>query len=76
MRPLVVDLPHPRREQRVQPGQVVQFAARADLDEELVSHRSEEPLDFASALGLARPGVDQPDAQAGAGALQLLVDHG
>ena len=34
-----------------------------DLDEELLAHGPEEPLDFAPALRASRSGVDQLDAQ-------------
>jgi hypothetical protein len=72
----VVDGLHPCGEQCVQLHQVGQFAARADLDEELLTHGAEEPFDLAAAGELARTGVDQPDAETCAGAQQLLVDHG
>jgi hypothetical protein len=45
---------------------VVGFAVH--LDQELLPHRLEHTFDFASAFGLAWPGVGDPDAQPGAGA--------
>ena len=60
----VIDGLHPRGEQGVQLDHVVEFAAGADLDEELVPHRAEEPFDLPAAGRLAGPGVDQPDRPA------------
>jgi hypothetical protein len=56
-------------------GHVVQFAARADLDEELVAHGAEEFFDLPPTGRPAGPRVDEADAEHGAGPLQLLVDH-
>jgi hypothetical protein len=75
VRPSVIDGLHPRGEQRVQLDQVVQFAAGADFDEELLTHGAEEPFDLAAAGGLPGFGVDQPNTQRRAGAEQLLVDE-
>ena len=59
----VIDRLDPRGEQRVQVGHVVEFAARADLDEELVAHGAEESFDLPPTGRLAGPRVDQPDAE-------------
>ena len=80
VRAAVVDLLDPGGEQAVQLGQAGDRAAGAlgtvdDLDEELLAHGAEHPLDLASAGGLAGSGVHQRDAQAGAGAQQLGVDE-
>src|SRR5205814_3714268 len=71
----VIDRLDPGGEQRVQLGHVGQLAARADLDEELFPYRAEQLFDLPPAGRLPGPGMDEPDAQARAGALQLLVDH-
>jgi hypothetical protein len=63
MHPPVVDRLDPRGEQGVQLRQVVEFAAGADLDEELIPHRAERPLDLPPAGGLAGTRVHEPDAQ-------------
>jgi hypothetical protein len=46
-----------------------------DLDEELFADRAEEPLDLPAALRATRRGVDQPDAEFGAGPQQPGVDE-
>ena len=46
----------------------------ADLDEELIPHCPEKPLDLASSLWLPGPGVDQFYAQDGAAAQQPRID--
>jgi hypothetical protein len=71
----VIDRLHPGGEQGVELGQVVQFAAGADLDKELLAHGPEEAFDLASSCGLPGLGVDQSDPQRCAGAQQLPVDH-
>ena len=71
--PAVVDGLCPGGEQGVELDQVVEFAAGADLDQELLAHGAEESLDLASSGRLAWPGVHQPDAETGAGAQQLFV---
>jgi hypothetical protein len=76
MGPPVVDGLHPGGEQRVQRDQVVQFAAGADLDQELFPHRAEHAFDFSSAGWLTGTGMDQPDPQRRAGPEQLLVHKG
>jgi hypothetical protein len=74
--PAVIDRLYPRGEQGVQLHQVVEFTARADLDEELIPHRAEHPFDFPSAGGLPRLGMHQPDPQRRARAEQLFVHEG
>jgi hypothetical protein len=49
----VIDRLHPGGEQGVELAQVIQFAAGADLDEELLAHGPEEAFDLASACGLS-----------------------
>jgi hypothetical protein len=71
----VVDGIDPGCEQAVQLGHVVELAAGADLDQELVTDGAEEPLDLPAALRMPRTGVDQPDLQRRAGPQQLLVDE-
>jgi hypothetical protein len=71
----VVDGLDPGGEQGVQVGHVLQLAAGADLDEELLAHGPEEPFDLPPAGGLPGPGMDQADAEHRAGPLQLPVDH-
>jgi hypothetical protein len=73
--PAVVDGFHPGGEPGVQLDQVGDLSAGADLDQELVAHGAKQSLDLAPTGRLTRFGVDQPDAQAGAGAQQLLVDE-
>src|SRR3954466_14670303 len=57
MHPPVIDLLDPGGEQRVQLHHVIEFAAGADLDEELIPHGAEHPLDFPSAGRLAGLGM-------------------
>jgi hypothetical protein len=68
----VVDALYPRGEQPVHLRQVGHLpsgfaVAGGDLDGELAVHGAEQALDLASALRPARGGVDQFDAQLGAG---------
>lgn len=59
----VVDGLDPGGEQGVQLGHVVELAAGADLDEELIADGAEEPFDLPAALRLPGTRVDQPDPQ-------------
>jgi hypothetical protein len=77
---LVIDLLDPRGEQPVHLGQVGHCPARlavpaGDLDAEFLLDGAEEALDLASALRPSRRGVDQRDAQLGAGPQQPRVDE-
>ena len=63
----VVDGLGPGGEQAVQLGHVVEFAAGADLDQELVADGAEEPFDLAPPGRLSRLGVGQPDTERRAG---------
>jgi hypothetical protein len=56
--------------------QVRDRGAVADLDEELVPHCAEEPLDLPSSLRFPRPGVDEPYAEDGAAAQQPRIGKG
>jgi hypothetical protein len=56
-RGVAVDALNPGAEQAVQLVQVGCPAADVQVDEELLAHGAEDPLDLAAALRLARPGV-------------------
>nr|WP_255358483.1 MULTISPECIES: hypothetical protein [unclassified Pseudonocardia] len=66
----------PGGEQAVELGQIGDLGGPigSDLDEELLPDGAEEALDFSPALGSARGGMDQLDAEAGTAAQQPRVD--
>lgn len=78
--PGVVDLLDPGREQGVELGEAAhrgagRLGAVGDLDQELVAHRFEEPLNFSSAGGPAGLGVGELDPQHRARPAQSGVDE-
>ena len=66
----VIDRLHPGGEELVEAGDVVDLGV-GDLDEELVAHGAEHPLDLAPPLRAARTGMDHADPEAGARPQQL-----
>ena len=73
--PVVVDLFDPGAEQTVQLLQIPGPAAGLQLDQELLAHGAEHPLDLAAALWLAGLGVGQADAEHRQAALELAGDE-
>jgi len=76
VRPGVVDRLVPGGEQLVQPGQIRDGRAIADLDEELLPHKAEKSFDLASALRAAGRAVGDLDAQPGGGPRQRRINKG
>jgi hypothetical protein len=72
---VVVDPFDPGAEQPVQLLQVLGAAAGLQLDQELLAHGAEDPLDLAAALGLAGTRVDKADAEHRTSPLELAGDE-